>query len=288
MARQYKRDYRLLVQNELTSLQVEGLRISFEVIKDLRGYPNLARIDIYNLNRDSRAKVQNEFDQIILNVGYEGNIKTLFVGKIKNVTHSKQGPDLITTIHAGDGQKDFEESFSSFTLAEGATLGDIISRVIEDLSQSALGLVQDVDLSQDKLQGYSASKTSVKILDELANEYNFDWVIEQDTIKLIDRESVENVEFEISEHSGMINSPSITEIGADVTFLLNPEVLPGRVISIVSVGANVGIANLQFRSRETVRTEATGRYRVVKVTHVGDTHTDDWFSTVVGEILRDG
>lgn len=286
MARQYNRVYKLLVQNESSVLQIEGLRITFEVVKDLRGYPNLARIDIYNLSKESRAKIQTEFDEIIFNAGYKGNVKTLFVGKIKNVTHLRQGADTITTVYAGDGQRDFEQSFSSFTLAEGATLGDIINTAVADFKESALGLVQGIDLSQDKLQGYSASKPTKKILDELATEYNFDWVIEQGAVKLISKDAIEDVEFEISAATGMINSPAITEIGADVTFLLNPEVLPGRVIKIVSAGANVGLSNLQFRARDTVRTEATGRYKVVKVTYTGDTHTDDWFSAVVGELLR--
>lgn len=286
MARQYKRVYSLLIQNESISLTIKELRITFEVTKDLRGYPNLARIDIYNLNQESRTKIQNEFDEIIFNAGYEGNVKTLFVGKIKNVTHRRVAQDSITTIYAGDGQKDFEQSFSSFTLAKGATLNDIITKVVEDLSETTLGLIEGVDLAQDKLQGYTVSKPTKKVLDELAREYNFSWVIEQGALKIIDGDSFENVEFEISAATGMINSPAITEIGADVTFLLNPEVLPGRVINIVAVGADVNLANLQFRDRSTVRTEATGRYRVIKVTHTGDNRADDWVSSVVGEVLR--
>lgn len=286
MSRQYKRVYNLLIQNDTTSLAIADLRITFEIAKTLRGYPNLAKINIYNLSRESRTKIQSEFDQLILNAGYDGNVKTLFVGAIKNVTHTRAGQDLITTIYAADGQQDFEQSFSSFTLAEGATLGDILNTVIEDFGETTLGLIEGVDLEQDKLQGYSASKPSKKILDELAAEYNFDWTIEQGVLKIIDGDSFENVEFEISAATGMINSPAITEIGADVSFLLNPEVLPGRVINIVATAANVTIANLQFRDSATVRTEATGRYRVIKVDHRGDTHADDWSSTVVGELLR--
>lgn len=285
MTRQYGRNYKLLISNANTTLAIEKLRVSFEVTKDLRGYPNLARIEVYNLSRESRNKIQNEFDDIIFNAGYDGNVKTLFLGKIKNVTHARKGEDTITTIYAGDGQKDFESSFSSFTLAEGATVGDILRNVISAFSETTLGLVEGVDLEQDKLQGYSVSKPSRKVLDELAREYNFDWTIEQGVLKVISRDSFERVEFEISRATGMINSPAITEIGADVAFLLNPEVLPGRVISIKAVAADVNLANLQFRGQERVRTEATGRYRVVKITHTGDTHADEWVSNVVGEIL---
>jgi hypothetical protein len=285
MARNYNRVCRLLVQSSSEALQIEGLRIAFEIIKDLYGHPNLARISVYNLSITSRNKIQDEFEDIIFNVGYSGRVKTLYVGQIKNVTHVKNGPDIITTIYSGDGQRDFEQSFSSFTLAEGSKLGDIINRVVSDFGETTLGLVQGVDTNQGKLLGYTVSKPTKNVLNELGNEYNFDWTIEQGMLKIISRDSFEDVEFKITPNTGMLNTPAITEIGVDVTTLLNPEVLPGRTVYVSSETTTLNIQNLEFRDRATVRTNADGRYKVQKVVYSGDTHTDEWYNMLTCKAL---
>ena len=190
MARQYKRVYNLSIANDTTALVITGLRISFEVTKDLIGYPNLVKIDIYNLSDESRSKIQNEFDTLALNVGYEGNLKLIFEGSTKNVTHNKLGEDTITTIYAGDGQRDYDNAYSSFTLAEGATIEEIINKVAESFSDVSGVVLDTVAATKDKLLGTTITAQSKDVLDELAEENNFDWSIQNGQLIVRDKTSL--------------------------------------------------------------------------------------------------
>lgn len=284
MARQYKRAYNLTIANESTALVITELRITFEVTKDLIGYPNLIKIDIYGLSDASRNKLENEFDRLALNVGYEGNLKLIFQGSTKNVTHNKLGEDTITTIYAGDGQRDYDNAYSSFTLGEGATIEDIINQIATSFENVRVGAIDTVSAIKDKLLGITVTSQSKDALDNLAEENNFDWSIQDGQLTIIDKDRFENIEYKITSATGMLGSPAVTEIGADVIFLLNPEVQPGRLLTIEALTSTLNLANIPIRNIK--RTNATGRYKILKLVHNGDTHTDQWQTTVTGQFIQ--
>jgi len=85
MSRQFNRKYRLeLIAPEGSTVIIEDLRISFEITKDLYGYPNLAKIRIYNLSPSSVNKISKEFTKIKITAGYEADIRQLFIGDTRN------------------------------------------------------------------------------------------------------------------------------------------------------------------------------------------------------------
>jgi len=55
MPLQYKRKYELLIGAD-SGIKLSDLRVKFEITKDLTGYPNLAKIQIFNLSKSTRAK----------------------------------------------------------------------------------------------------------------------------------------------------------------------------------------------------------------------------------------
>ncbi|MCH8821327.1 hypothetical protein IID23_02265 [Patescibacteria group bacterium] len=283
MTIQFNRVYELQIGGGNSALVINELRVSFEITKDLLGYPNLAKIEIYNLSRASKALIENEFTSVIMNAGYKGNSKLLFKGDIKNVTHEVRGPDSITIIFAGDGNRDYKESFVSITIGKGASFDDVLNAIVASFSDLKVEIQEGINKVKDHLQGKTISAKSSDAMDQLAEDYNFDWSIQDGAINIIDRNSVVNREFVITPETGMLNSPVITEIGADVTLLLNPELLPGRVINIQSAGANVQLGNLFFRDAR--RTVAEGKYKIIKIVHSGDTHENNWQTTATGKIV---
>lgn len=283
MPLQYKRKYELLVGDESTGVRITDLRISFEVSKDLTGYPNLAKINIYNLKQETRARIEKEFDRIILNAGYENNIKLLFNGEIRNVTHLKQGVDTVTTIFAHDGAKDFDSSKINATFREGTSVSQLVKSVISTFKETSVGELSGLNNLGDKLQGITLSGSSKDVLDQLAEENNFEWSITDGIINVVKKDEALNRIANITSASGMIGSPTITEIGADVKILLNPELIPNGKINIVSLTSKVSLGNLLFR--DIKKTIGEGVYKIQKITHIGDTHTNEWSSDIVGIII---
>lgn len=280
MARQYIRNAELIVGDATTGLKISKLRISFEITKDLQGFPNLAKIQVYNLSEESRSKIQDTFESVILSVGYGEDLSTIFTGDIRNVQKVRRGVDIITEIYGGDGNKDFAEAYFNKSFVAGTSVTDIINEVKKEFKTVASGVIQGIDNTAQKLFGSSFSGPASQVLNQLGDENNFDWSIQDGQLDIIGRNATLDETFVISARTGMIGSPTITEIGADVTALLNPSILPGRKIKIESTAPNFDLGNLNFRTVN--KTLGEGTYKVIKVVHSGDTHSQTWHSNITG------
>jgi len=84
--------------------------------------------------------------------------------------------------------------------------------------------------------------------------------------------------------TGMLGSPTVTEIGADVMTLLNPRMLPNKAFKIESVNTDIQLGNLFFRNVK--RTNAEGTYKIQEVTFKGDSREGEWTSAVKGRIIN--
>lgn len=128
--RQWKRRAQVIIGKSGSGLLVENLRIQFEVSKTVESAPNVAVIKIFNLNPANEAKIKNEFDEVILNAGYEGAMRLVFRGNIKHVYRYREKVDYITEIEAGDGDKDFRNAVMNETLAAGTTNAQLVDRAV--------------------------------------------------------------------------------------------------------------------------------------------------------------
>ncbi len=263
---------------------IDSLRMTFEIEESLTGFPGLAKIQVYNLSRARVTKWQEKGLSVTLRVGYgtERPVK-IFEGSIRNVMHTRQAEDSITEIYAADALRAFDDAFHSSSYAGGASLEGIVRSICASMEVEPGSLSV---LSGKRI--YSPLTLSGKcstILKELAVAFDFYWAIQGGVMFVIDKNG--NLDTEelvvINKNTGMIGSPTLTEIGAEVTILINPLVRPFRLIQIESADPLINIGNLQFR--EVKKTLGAGLYRVQKITHSGDTHGDNWQSSIIGRTL---
>lgn len=285
LANQFKRKYELHIITDAGTKIISDLRVVFDIIKSMRSYPNIAMIDLYNPNGDTISRLYDD-PILILKAGYEGNIGLIFKGRIRNIFNNKVAENRIITIYAGDGQREWENTIINKTYSENIKVKDLVKDVLTTLLETGelnLGSLQDLDDRQaDKLIGVSLSGSTKDVMDKLANDYSLVWSIQDGEIVVMD----ENRALEASEivlvnqTTGMIGSPTVTEIGADVTSLLNPKLLPNTAFRIESLSSNIALSNLQFRTPK--RSTAEGDYRAFDVTFNGDTHGTNWYSIARG------
>lgn len=287
MSRQYKKSY------DLTVIPVDGdtrvikdLRINFEITKSVLGPPNLGMIEIYNPNPDTLAALQNKFTKVILNAGYEGNVRLIFKGDIRNVLQMRQGPDRIATVYAADGDKDWKNSTFNKTFAESVSIKSAIDEVLASFSGLTIGPLEGIPDEPDKLMGQTLSGSSKDIMDVFADQYGFNWNIQDGEMVVtpIDQPLEGSAIALINSATGMIGSPTLTEIGADVTTLLNPSLMPNTSFKIESQTANVSMGNLFFRNIN--KTTAEGTYKIQESVFKGDTHNSTWFSVIKGRSIN--
>ena len=286
MSRQYKRAYSLAISDGANARVIDKLRVSFQITKSLMSFPNLAQIDVYNPSKDTLSMLETKFNTIQLNAGYEGNVRMLFTGQIRNVFQRKQGPDRIVTVFAGDGEQDWQNSIFNKTFSENVTIKRIVQEIAQSFENTITGALQGLDSPADKLRGQSLSGSSKDVLDKLARDYGFAWSIQDGQLVTVPNEDVldDRDAVLINQATGMIGSPTITELGVNVTTLLNPELLPNRAFKVEATAADVAIGGVQFRTLP--RTSGTGFYKTYQVIFNGDTHANNWFSTVEGRIVN--
>jgi len=174
-----------------------------------------------------------------LNAGYENNISLIFKGQVRNVLQSKVGVDRIITLYAGDGQRDWENSRLNKTYSESVSVSTIVKEAIGTFKETVSGVIEGVPSVADKLLGTTLSGSTKDILDSIASEYNLEWSILDGEVNIAPAGSgISSFETTIvNATTGMIGSPTVTEIGADVTILLNPNVKPKSLFKIESVNA---------------------------------------------------
>tara|TARA_R110000822_G_scaffold84867_3_gene199025 strand:- start:8080 stop:8952 length:873 start_codon:yes stop_codon:yes gene_type:complete len=289
MGRQYKRKYVLnITTSEGRSREISELRFVFEITKSVLSFPNLCKFTIFNPNAETISMLQKKFTKVEVNVGYEGNIRLLFKGEVRNINQTKIGPDRTIIVYAGDGERDWQNAIFNKTFKESVTIKNIVNEVMTSFKDLTVGIIDGIPDTANKLRGQTISGSSKDILDEYAKEYNLDWNIQDGEIIIspINTPISNSEAILITSATGMIGSPTVTEIGVDITTLLNPSLLPNRAFTVESIFADVQLGNLFFRSRDTVRTTGEGNYKIQEVLFKGDTHAQDWISKVKGRIIN--
>lgn len=282
MSAQFKRGYKLsVVTPEGKALVITDLRVRFEITKDLFGYPNLGDIQIFNLSRDKVTAISQEFTLIELQVGYGGGLDTVFRGDIRNIVNRREGVDTITQFYAGDGERATRDARISKTYAAGTAIKQIIKEIAETFKIPTAKL-DGLNTTRTNQRGQTIASASKDAMDKLADDYKFHWSIQDGELVTQDRESYDkdNTVFNINRSTGMIGSPTITELGADVRTLMNPRLNPYRAVQITTPDAEINVGNLFFRTK--VPTLGTGLFRINKVIHTGDTRGNDWTSAITG------
>lgn len=287
MSKQYNRTYELLITNRETgeTRVIRGLRLNFEITKSVISFPNLCRFTLYNANDDTLSLLQNKLTDVVINAGYFGNVRLLFKGQIRNVFQSKEGPDKMLTVYSGDGELDWQNSIFNKTFTANVSISEAIEEVMESFKNLSVGFIGGLPEDAKKMRGQTLSGSSKDILDDFAEEYGFNWSIQNGEIVVVPIEGAIDTDeaVVVNAATGMIGSPIVTEVGANVKTLLNPSLLPNRLFRIESVNADIAIGNLYFRGVK--RTTATGVYKIQEVTFKGDSREGEWTSFVKGRFL---
>jgi len=283
LARQYGRNYRLTVTDvDGNSKEISGLHIEFEITKSTLSFPNLARISITNVSKDTLSFIQRKFNNVRLDVGYGEDIGLLFKGEIRNVFQPRNSTETYAVIYAGDGQASWQNSIFNKSFTGNISSGDAIREVIDSFNLD-IGKLEGLPSAKDKIRGQTLSGASKDIMDKMAEEYGFTWSIQDGEIITTPLDTpISNFEAVVlTSSTGMINSPVITEVGADVSSLLNRNLVPNGVFQIKSESADTSLSNI-FLRESIPRTSAEGFYKVQEVTHRGDSRRGDWLSNIKG------
>jgi len=228
----------------------EGFRITFEVVKTNTREPNTAKIQVYNLSQPTANQIDTRDDVVILQAGYGNVVEQLYVGDITKAGTVRVGVDRITSIECGTAAKATRTGKLAESFSPGTPDKAIFAKAAE-----ALGLpLGDIDgLSDDQeVNGFSSTGRISDLLDKVVGKTGASWSVQDGALTVCPKKPVQSTGLLLTPDSGLIQSPEKTDIGVKFRALLSPSVAPCRIVQIQS---------------ENV----TGFFRVLKVTHRGDT-----------------
>lgn len=276
--RLYKRECTVIVGGTAYS----GLRSKFAIKKDLTKEPNSGKVSLYNLSEDTRAKLKDKGERLIIEAGYEGTSSQIFAGEIRQIDHTREGANWVTDFHLGDGERAYRYAFASETFAPGIRKAEVFRFLARTTGLDINDALSLVDSYTDQFQGGYVvhGKTSTE-LDRIVKALGLEWSVQDGKMQVLRKGvAAQSSALYLSPESGLIGSPAhgTPKKGTD-------GVIKSREPAVLVVKA---LLSPSARPGSQVRVESSavkGYYRITSVQHTGDTHGGDWYSELEAEPL---
>ncbi|MDK9607117.1 phage protein [Lelliottia wanjuensis] len=264
--KQYLRYYTLQIGDDKESVEISNLRVKFSIRHTHDKTPNKATISVYNLNPTHRNLVVNkQYSKVSLSVGYgtPENCRLLYSGQISKPRTLREGVDYITEMECDDGATDYRNAFMSVTLAAGSTHSDVLEQCIKTMKDIQPGVV-GVDGSVTLSRGRVCYGMTRDVLTQVAGHHDADWSVQNGRLIILKADYCQPGEGTmLSQETGMINSPRVTNDGLEVSCLLNPSIQVGGLIRI-----------------DSIVDDYDGDYKVTSIESTGDSHDNEWTSKI--------
>jgi hypothetical protein len=273
-------------------LDLSDMRIVFRVSAPDVKFPPTAQIRIYNLSNTTAKQIQNEFQFVILQAGYQsGPYGVIFQGQIKQVKKGRESAiDSYVDIYASD-----LDLLYNFGLINKNSAGNT------DFQQQLQSLNNDVQkfgasINQDDINGLGGlggilprGKVQFGLFrdeaSKIADSTNTVWSIQNGQIRFTKKRtgSSSGEAVVLNARTGLVMVPEATENGIEAVCLINPNIKAGTKVQINNADINsTRIVQQGFPSYTEMNFVASvtddGFYQVLVVEHEGDSRGNPWYS----------
>ena len=264
-------------------VQITDLQLRFDVSKsaDNKRSANSATVEVYNLSRATLGRLETEFLEATLAVGYAATgVQTILTGNVTETRTVKQGTDTVTQLILGEGYTALNHNRLKSLVAPGQTVQDVIEEIRKQMPGVVRGAYVGTNLSNKVLYGYPLNGTPRAMLDRLCKEQRLEWRVDNGALYLSEENGLLSKDTSdvplVSEDSGLIDIPFYAasdsklptnkrhKAGVQFKMLLNPEIIPGKMVRLES----------------KVMPALTGFYRVNDARFTGDYRGGDWYVEV--------
>jgi hypothetical protein len=259
----FKRAVRVVVD----TIEIKDLAMTFRVKKTLKPEPNTAELTVRNLNPDHRSHLEQlKVASVLIEAGYEGGTSTLFLGDLRTAISTTEGPDIVTKLSSGDGEKAVKKARVKTTMKKGtATPQKVLQAVAKSLGVGEGNLVQALGqlggIANHFSEGVVMSGSAFREMNAICKSLNLDWSIQNGKLQILSRgKTLDGQAIKLTKDTGLIGSPTVDNDGVlTAVMLLAPDVFPGRKLVLESQ-------------------RLKGQYRIESCEYSGDTHGQEWYS----------
>lgn len=276
----YGRRYRVFVDlGNGEAFDVSELRCTFEVVKTAFMEANQSTLTIYNLNPDDENKLIKQGQRIIIEAGYTGSqYGVIFAGKVIQPIRSKEnGVDYKLTLLSMDSEVYASYGLVGVSLVAGQSARDAVDACLNKATyKQEAGQLTDFDIEYPRGKVlFGMPKT---FLDEIARSENATYYSDDGKVNIVSAKDIsEGNILSFGPDSGLIGTPTQTEYGISCKVLMNPQITINTLFHV----DNRKIEGYRYTPGQPVRSlDSEGIYRAVRVTHIGDTRGNNWYTQI--------
>jgi hypothetical protein len=251
------------------TLIIEDLRVQFDIKRTLKKHPNSCVIKITNLNEATRSAFKHTPLRVTLEAGYVEGVSTIFVGDVTYAISTLDGPDWITHLELGDGDRVYSHARVNKSYAAKTSYKTVLEDALKSIGQQLPENIRTHPAFNRIIEGGLAlSGKHRDVLDGILKPYGFTYSSQDGQPMILHEDDTVGTTYVISEGNGMIGSPEFGKPdkktkapNVTIRALLYPEIRVGHPVRVES-------------------RDLTGTFKVEEVRARGDSHGDDWLTEV--------
>lgn len=251
-----------------------SLSIEFNLTMSMDQYTSSGTIVVYGLSKEVIANLATIYSassgvfnkaKVTLKAGYKDSINTLFEGEVYKLDTNMSNPDFRVQMEVMSGYFKSTKDPQVISL-KNSTLKDICDKVAK---MNEMTLIIDPSLESIVIPKYSHYGTPYQHIENLRSNFKNKYYIFIDSKLLcvipIGKAKPNSAVFELSAESGLIDTPTFSSKGAEITCLLNPYLRVG------------GIINLENKKVEKLN----GKYVISTLEHSGGNRSPSYISKIL-------
>jgi hypothetical protein len=280
----FGRRYRLIVgTGGGLGLDVSELRITFNIEKSMSETPNYSEISVYNLSAQTENALVQTGQRVVLEAGYDGpQYGLIFDGDVVQPYRDKEGNTTYKlTLISQDGDQFYNDGFVDASYRAGQTPRDIAG-LVASTARHPLELASVSENLENKrlARGKVVFGLARDYLHQIARTEQAAFYVNDGKVNIVKAADLPQGRIiSLSPSSGLIGTPEQTEDGVKAKCLLNP---------LLNLNSFVHIDNSYVRQIKAKRgsqpkqMDYDGVYRIIALTHSGDTRGNEWYTTFTG------
>ena len=265
----YGRSWRITVD----TLQMEHIDCSFQVKKTLKPEPNTCDLKLYNLTASHRRQIEQnpavlELKKVpvIVEAGYGNTRSQIFKGELRGASSVTNGPDIVTELSTGDGEKAIATARLNVPFGPGTSVQAVIEKIVSTIGVLKGNVVQATAILAAKGQvtfctkGVVLKGNAADQMTDLCKSAGLEWSIQDGAIQVLSLgQPLAGQALVLDSNTGLVGSPAVDSKGVlSATCLMVPGLRPGAQVQI---------------NGKHVR----GLFRIAVCEYEGDTKGNDWY-----------
>ncbi len=258
-----------------------GLRVGFKVQRTITPVADTAIVRVYNLAPASRAELAQRNIYLTgqsprylqVKAGYEQTAGAIFNGAIVRVVNVREGPDWVTEIEANAAlaQALANTKEKSWSSGAGISVESIVRELFQatELGNPVFSVEATTRMAGVFLESFVTEGSAYESIRRVLDAMGLTWSTGVEGVTVLKPGHPKDLRpFLLSEDTGMIGAPKVTDMGAEIRMLLDQRVTPGTLLDVSSETLDASTPGLD------------SRFTVWSMDIVGDTHADDWYNNI--------